>query len=265
VQNYKKNNMNAFYMLEQIPVLVSDTKTGKMPLVLLHGYLETHEIWDSFRVLLDGSFRTIAPDLPGHGLSGTFDVNHMEKQADVICAYLQRQNIEKAIIAGHSMGGYVAQAFCKKYPQMADKLILMHSLPYPDSEEKKAARDRDIALIKKGKLDELAEEAIPLMYAPENREKMDSVIENTIAQAQVHDPSGIEASLKGMKERPSYQAFLETAPIPVSFIFGIQDHYIPTPLAQETAAIFSNANVKFLQGSGHNGFLEEPAEVLEFI
>ncbi len=85
--------MNAIYMLE------------KISLVLLHGYLETHEIWDSFRVLLDGSFRTIAPDLPGHGLSGTFDVNHMEKQADVICAYLQKQNIEKVIVAGHSMVG----------------------------------------------------------------------------------------------------------------------------------------------------------------
>ncbi len=127
----------------------------------------------------------------------------------------------------------------------------MHSLPYPDNEEKKAARDRDIALKKKGKLNQVAEEAVPLMYAPQNRNKMASVIENTIAQAQVHDPAGIEASLEGMKERPSYRIFLKTATIPVSFIFGMQDHYIPPPLAQETSKMFSNASVKFPQRSGH--------------
>ena len=257
--------MNAFYMLEQIPVLVSDTKTEKMPLVLLHGYLETHEIWDSFRELLDPDYRTIAPDLPGHGMSGTFIVNDMEKQADVVYAYLKKEKIKEILLAGHSMGGYVAQAFCMKYPGMVKKLILMHSLPYPDSQEKKAARDRDIQLISKGKLDEVAERDIPLMYAPENRIKMASVIENTIVTAQVHEPAGIEACLKGMKNRPSYLEFLKTLPIPLHCVFGLQDHYIAPDKASETAAILGNAKVKYLKSSGHNGFLEEPLEVISFI
>ena len=257
--------MNAFYMIEQIPVLVSDTKTGKMPLMLLHGYLETHEIWDTFRVLLEESFRTIAPDLPGHGLSGSFAVNHMEKQADVIYQYLQKEKINEIVMAGHSMGGYVAQAFCMKYPHMVKKLLLMHSLPFADSEEKKAARDRDIELIRKGKLEEVAARDIPLMYAPENRARMASVIENTIFMAQVHDPAGIEASLKGMKERPPYDDFLKTMSVPLHLIFGMQDHYISMEKAQETASIFTNAKTVFLKNSGHNGFLEEPTEVLSII
>jgi pimeloyl-ACP methyl ester carboxylesterase len=242
--------MNAFYMLEQIPVLVSDTKTDKMPLVLLHGYLETHEIWNSFRELLDPDYRTIAPDLPGHGMSGTFIVNDMEKQADVVYAYLKKEKIKEILLAGHSMGGYVAQAFCMKYPDMVKKLILMHSLPYPDSQEKKAARDRDIELIRKGKLDEVAER---------------DIIENTIVTAQVHEPEGIEACLKGMKNRPSYLEFLKTLPIPLHCIFGLQDHYIAPEKARETAAILGNAKVRFLKSSGHNGFLEEPLEVISFI
>ena len=257
--------MNAFYMIEQIPVLVSDTKTGKMPLMLLHGYLETHEIWDTFRVLLEESFRTIAPDLPGHGLSGSFAVNHMEKQADVIYQYLQKEKINEIVMAGHSMGGYVAQAFCMKYPHMVKKLLLMHSLPFADSEEKKAARDRDIELIRKGKLEEVAARDIPLMYAPENRARMASVIENTIFMAQVHDPAGIEASLKGMKERPPYDDFLKTMSVPLHLIFGMQDHYISMEKAQETASIFTNAKTVFLKNSGHNGFLEEPTEVVTLI
>jgi len=257
--------MNAFYMLEQIPVLVSDTKTDKMPMVLLHGYLETHEIWDSFRDLLDTDYRTIVPDLPGHGMSGTFMVNDMEKQADVIYSYLKKEKISHVIMAGHSMGGYVAQAFSMKYSGMVKKLILMHSLPYPDSEEKKAARDRDIALINKGKLNEVAERDIPLMYAPENRIKMASVIENTIVTAQIHDPTGIEAGLKGMKNRPPYVDFLQTTTIPLFCIFGLQDHYIPPEKARETAAILSNAEVTFLPFSGHNGFVEEPSRVLSVI
>jgi pimeloyl-ACP methyl ester carboxylesterase len=257
--------MNAFYMLEQIPVLVSDTKTEKMPLVLLHGYLETHEIWDSFRELLDADYRTIAPDLPGHGMSGTYMVNDMEKQAGVIYSYLKKEKISNVILAGHSMGGYIAQAFCMNYPGMVKKLVLMHSLPYPDSEEKKAARDKDIELIRNGKLDEVAERDIPLMYAPENRTRMASVIENTIVTAQIHDPAGIEAALKGMKNRPSYVEFLKTIPIPLQCIFGMQDHYIPLEKARETAAILGHAEITFLPFSGHNGFLEEPSRVLSVI
>ncbi|MFA5443457.1 MAG: alpha/beta fold hydrolase [Bacteroidales bacterium] len=257
--------MNAFYMLEKIPVLVSDTKTEKMPLVLLHGYLETHEIWDSFRDLLDADYRTIVPDLPGHGMSGTFIVNDMEKQADVVYNYLQKEHIKEVIMAGHSMGGYVAQAFCMKYPGVAKKLILMHSLPYPDSEEKKVARDRDIERIRKGKLNEVAERDIPLMYAPENRIKLASVIENTIVTAQIHEPAGIEAVLKGMKNRPSYVEFLKTIQIPLRCIFGMQDHYIALEKAREAAKILGNAKVRFLKSSGHNGFLEEPVEVRSFI
>ncbi|HOO43202.1 MAG TPA: alpha/beta fold hydrolase [Bacteroidales bacterium] len=257
--------MNAFYMLEQIPVLVSDTKTEKMPLVLLHGYLETHEIWESFRKLLDSDYRTIAVDLPGHGMSGTFMVNDMEKQADVVYNYLQKEKINEVIMAGHSMGGYVAQAFCMKYPGLSKKLVLMHSLPYPDSEEKKAVRDRDVELIKRGKLNEVAERDIPLMYAPENRIKLASVIENTIATAQIHDSDGIEASLKGMKNRPSYVTFLQTMSIPLYCIFGMQDHYISLQKAEETAGILNNAKIKILKSSGHNGFLEEPSEVHSFI
>ncbi len=111
----------------------------------------------------------------------------------------------------------------------------------------------------------MAERDISLMYAPENRIKDASVIENTIVTAQVHEPEGIEACLKGMKNRPSYLEFLKTLPIPLHCIFGLQDHYIAPEKARETAAILGNAKVRFLKSSGHNGFLEEPLEVISFI
>jgi pimeloyl-ACP methyl ester carboxylesterase len=177
-------------------VHVSDTKTEKKPLVLLHGYLETLQIWDTFNLLTEDAFRVIAPDLPGHGLTGTYNVNTVEKQADMLFEYLERQQIGTVLLAGHSMGGYVAQSFAMRYPGKVSALVLMHAVPWPDSDEKKAARDRDIEKIQMGKLEQVAQRDVPLMYAPGNRKRLNEIIESTLVQAGIHDPAGIVASLK---------------------------------------------------------------------
>lgn len=255
--------MNAFYMLNHIPVHVSDTKTEKKPLVLLHGYLETLQIWDTFNLLTEDAFRVIAPDLPGHGLTGTYNVNTVEKQADMLFEYLERQQIGTVLLAGHSMGGYVAQSFAMRYPGKVSALVLMHAVPWPDSDEKKAARDRDIEKIRMGKLEQVAQRDVPLMYAPGNRKRLNEIIESTLVQAGIHDPAGIVASLKGMKERPSYVEFLHTLACPLVFFFGTQDSYISMERAMEMEAMYPHARVIYLHGSGHNGFVEEPHAVAE--
>lgn len=112
-------------------------------LVLLHGYLESKEVWDEFARYFN-SYKLIMPDLPGHGNSAVFrEIHTMEFMADAVAAILEKENINTCFIYGHSMGGYVAEAFTRKHPEKTRALGLIHSTIYADNEDKKANRKRD--------------------------------------------------------------------------------------------------------------------------
>jgi 3-oxoadipate enol-lactonase len=111
------------------------TSRGKgTPLVLLHGYPLDHTSWDEVATLLENKFDVITTDLRGFGQSTTvetpYTMSDMAADLDGLLDYLK---IEKVALAGHSMGGYVALAFAKKYPQRVNALGLVSSQAAADS------------------------------------------------------------------------------------------------------------------------------------
>ncbi len=257
--------MEFFTMSHNIPVHVNDTG-GKNPvIVLLHGYMETIAIWDEFVASIPKDYRIVRLDLPGHGLTGTPDreVISVDFSAQVVHDVLQQAGIEKCIICGHSMGGYVALAFAAQFPGSTNALCLFSSTPNPDAPEKKEGRLREIELIKSGKLLLAAAHGIPNMYAPGNDKKFAEKIEETKEIAEIHEPDGIIGCLRGMMERPDRNEFLTSLNKPLLFIFGKQDRFITLETAQGLAAKYPQAKVVWLDNSGHNGFIEETAACSE--
>lgn len=113
----------------------SDHGRGEV-IMLLHGYLETSEIWRSFSGKLSADFRVITVDLPGHGGSGMLgEIHTMETIADAIYSLIKSLGINKIFLAGHSLGGYVTLAFTELYNETLSGYCLFHSHPFPDSEE----------------------------------------------------------------------------------------------------------------------------------
>jgi pimeloyl-ACP methyl ester carboxylesterase len=261
--------MEYFKTCKGIPVYIYDSKKGEKTLILLHGYLETNEVWADFRELLKPHFRVIAIDLPGNGLSGTYDENSMEFMADVVAEVLNHSKINRTTVIGHSMGGYAALAFAEKYGELTEKLCLFHSTPNPDTEEKKQNRDREIALIKEDKLSLILHVNIANMFADENLQRIKESIAMISENATVSDPKGIIACLKGMKNRKDMNPFLSGFNKPLLFIFGKRDKYIAETVALGLIEKFPNADSLLLQNSGHAGFLEEPEicsqKLIEFI
>ena len=114
-------------------------------IVLIHGFLETHEIWDKFDNELSKRFRVLSIDLPGHGLSDMHEEPYtMCKYAEAVKLIMDHENIKEAFIIGHSMGGYVSLAFSENYPEILSGLCLFHSSPISDNEDKKIARNLTI-------------------------------------------------------------------------------------------------------------------------
>ncbi|MFA6333960.1 MAG: alpha/beta fold hydrolase [Bacteroidales bacterium] len=262
--------MEFFATCKGIPIHISDSKKGDTTLFLLHGYLETLYVWDDFAIPMLPKLRIISIDLPGHGLSGSHKENNsIEFCADVAKEVLDLCKVDKACIMGHSMGGYIAIEAVKRFPERFTSLILMHSGPLADSDEKRADRDREIALIHKSKLQTIVKMGIPKMFAPENLRRMDEKIREIIELAETHDPEGIVASLEGLKTRPDNLEFLKSYTSPILIFFGNNDYHIPLEKANLLAELLPQAEKQFMEHSGHNSFIEETElvqkRVLEFL
>lgn len=259
-----------FIMAGPTALHVCDSQKGDECVVLLHGYLESMLVWDDFVPLLYKEVRVVTLDLPGHGISVVQgEVHTMDFLADTVADGLRALGIARCTLVGHSMGGYVALAFCERHPEMLDGLVLLSSTPNADTEEKAANRRREIALVREGKKDALARVAPEGGFAAENRTRMKDDIEDLTEQVFVTEDDGIVALLNGMIARKDQNEMLRQSKVPQLFIFGRKDNYIPVETAEALAAAHPQARVVWLENSGHMGFLEEPkataAAILGFV
>lgn len=226
--------------------------------ILLHGYLETSDIWAGFADKLAKKFRVISVDLPGHGLSKVYSESHtMEFMAGALKSLLENLHLPKAFIAGHSLGGYVALAFLEHYPGMLSGYCLFHSHPFADRPETLAKREREIKVVRAAKKYLLYPENISQMYATQNLEKFSKDLQRSKDIAATIRDEGIIAVLNGMINRPSRQKIMEEGRVPCLWILGRQDNYISLTDVLSKVNLPGNARVEILENSGHMGFIEE--------
>ena len=144
-------------------------------------------------------------------------------------------------------------------------VVLLSSTPNPDSPEKLADRDREIALVEGEHKDLLASTAAKNGFATENLKRMQDEIIFLEEQVLVTEAEGVVALLRGMKERKDSNELLQKSTLPQLFILGKKDNYIPLERAEEMVANHPQAEVVWLENSGHMGFFEEPEATAEAI
>ncbi|MDL2230603.1 alpha/beta hydrolase [Alistipes sp. OttesenSCG-928-L06] len=259
--------MEKFTSLDDTAVHYMDIERGDRVLVLLHGYLESLEVWDELAGQLGKvGYRVISLDLPGHGISEVIGETHsMEFLAGIVAQLLDKLNVPKVTVIGHSMGGYVALAFAELYPDKLDGIVLFHATPDADSDEKKADRRREIEIVRAGRKEMLSRTLPGKRYAAENRKRMTEEIDAGALQVMLTEDEGIVALLNGMAERKDRNEVLQKLNVPELFIFGRHDELISPEKAEAVIAKNPQAKVAWLERSGHMGFLEEPAATLQMI
>jgi pimeloyl-ACP methyl ester carboxylesterase len=238
--------------------------------VLLHGYLETSEVWNGFSEKLSAVLRVIEVDLPGHGLSDVFGGTHtMEFMATAVKEILSNLGIEKAFILGHSLGGYVTLAILELFPESLLGYCLFHSQPFQDSKEAIEKRRREIAIVQAGKKELMYPENVTRMFATSNLDKHSDALQRSKNIASKIPGEGIIAVLNGMIIRPSRLLIMEAGNVPCLWILGSMDNYIPCEMILAKVNLPINARVIVLKNSGHLGFIEEEdysvEAILEFI
>ncbi len=234
-------------------------------IVLLHGFLESLNIWDYFSQELAKGYNVVRIDLPGHGKSENIDSVHtMELMADSVKAVLDEEGINKCVMVGHSMGGYTTLAFADQYPDYLKGFVLFHSAAHADSEEIKINRDRTVKIVEKDRAG-FVNNFIPSLFASDNIAKFSKEISNLKKQAAITSKQAIIAALRGMKERTEKITLLKTVNIPLMYIIGKEDSRIPTTIAMKQAAIPNRCYVTLLGGVGHMGYIEAKEETLNAV
>lgn len=254
--------MKFFFQYKSGRIHYTDQGSGHI-IVLVHGYLETSEVWKNFASKLSRQYRIITIDLPGHGRSDIQgETQTMELMAEAIKELLGSLNIEKVFLTGHSLGGYITLAFAELYPEMLSGYCLFHSHPLADTIEALEKREREIALIKAGKKDLMYPENIAKMYAAVNLNKFKDALKRSKEIASSISGEGIIAVLRGMMARPSRLAVMEEGKVPCLWILGKMDNYVNCELAKSKVRLPKNAELVVLENSGHLGFIEEEEQSL---
>lgn len=246
--------------------LVAYTDKGHGPaLLLIHGFLESQQIWDDFSQTLSKNFRVITIDLPGHGATHHFDeILSMEIMAGLIKELLTMLNVKNIVVIGHSMGGYVALQFAAKYREMIRGLGLFHSHASADDPTAIMNRNRAIEFVKMNRT-AFTIQFIPDLFAPENRTKYKTAIETLKNRAKTITANTIVAALEGMKIRKPQHAILKQLEAPVMFIIGEKDSRIVIPEIMQQTLLPAESHILFLKECGHMGYLEAKEATLTFV
>lgn len=230
------------------------TRAGQgEPLVLVHGYPLDHTIWYDMVSFLEDDFTLILPDLRGFGLSGISEAQYaIADVASDIAGLLDHLGVEKTYIAGHSMGGYVALAFARRYPQRVLGLGLISTQAPADTLERKQGRYAAAEEILKNGVQPVAE-SMPGKLTPD--ERVQAFVHSLIVAQR---PAGLAGALRAMAERDDSTSALSSFEFPVVVIHGEADELIPIQRALEVNAAISHATLMEISGVGHMPMMENP-------
>lgn len=232
------------------------TISGHGPaVVFIHGYCDNSLVWAPIVGSLS-RFTFLAIDLPGHGLSG---VSLQEEGFDGVCQQIfqiaHQYNLGKLILVGHSMGGYVAVAFAKLYPDSVEQIFLLHSHPFADSAYRQVQRQKEIGLIERGKLPLLLQMQLDsrfegLAMAPELMEMLAPINRGTSKE-------GALWALKAMMHRRDLSDWLLKSKISVVCGLSRYDNKVDYHKIVSWAAQAPNVTIVDFEFSRHMCFWEE--------
>jgi pimeloyl-ACP methyl ester carboxylesterase len=241
---------------------ISYSRVGTGPaIVLIHGFPDSGAIWGTISDELRKAFTLFIPDLPGSGatpMPGDVTIKDMATGIKVI---LEKEGVNRVVLVGHSMGGYVALAFARLFPEMVAGLSLVHSTAAADDEEKKEARLKVIEIIRKGGRETFIRQLTQNLFSASYRSLHPAeVLLKEEAGLKVGSNSLI-ALYKAMIGRDDNVEMIGKATFPVQWIAGIDDNIINY---KKTLRDCHQSNINFVtlySNCGHISMVENPVKL----
>lgn len=231
------------------------------PLILLHGFPNNNTVWDYIVPYLEQHFTLIIPDLPGSGKSEAFSAAPtIAYMANKIIEILDFENIQKCIVAGHSMGGYTALEIASIVPERIHSLGLIHTSAALDSEEKTLIRQKSISLMlnsSEGK-NAFLKAMIPNLYANSFVASQPEKVAKTMSVAKSIPAENLTAFYVAIMNRRDHLETLKNAQYPVIWIFGEEDKITPVKEIVHQTILSEISYIKIYENCGHSSNEECP-------
>jgi 3-oxoadipate enol-lactonase len=245
-------------LVGDIEIGFEDVGAG-IPLVLLHAFPLDRTMWSPQLGALVDQARCIAPDLRGFGETTASAPFSMDRYADDVAGLLDALHISSAVIAGLSMGGYVAFGMWRRHRHRIRGLVLADTRATPDTVEARALRESLIELALTKGSDAVAGAQIAGLVGKSTRAKRPDIYDSVhrlIAQA---SPVGIVGALQAMMARPDSTPLLSGIDVPTLIIVGAEDGLTPAKESRAMHSAIAGSRLEVLAHAGHLSSVERPA------
>ena len=239
-----------------------DAGSGEPPLVLLHAFPLHAGMWAPQIEHLSPRWRVVAPDLLGFGGSDAPDSMYrytMLSYADLVAGLLDTLGLQRVVLGGLSMGGYVALAFLRQYPERVSGLILADTRAGADTTEAFERRTDQQDQVARIGTTALIEVLLGGLLSDETRANRLELVEQ-VRRLMANAPAGFIGALEAMKHRPDATDELPGISVPTLLIVGEQDTLSPPDVARAMQERIPNAELAVLPHAGHLSSLEAADE-----
>jgi 3-oxoadipate enol-lactonase len=249
-----------------VQLSVTEQGRGGVPLVLLHAFPVDRRMWEAQAADLSDRFRVITPDFRGFGQSpnpaGAFTIDTL---ADDVHALLRAMHAAPAVVAGCSMGGYVALALAARYPADLNGLILVDTKAEADTPEAKQGRQKLIDLATTAGAKAVADQMLPKLVAQAVLTHRPHVAATLRAMMEACPPDTIAHALVALRDRPDRSGELASIKVPTLILVGEQDQPTPPHAAEAMHAKIAGSMLTIVPGAGHLTPVEQPEFVTRAI
>ncbi|HET6769122.1 MAG TPA: alpha/beta fold hydrolase [Chitinophagaceae bacterium] len=253
---------NISITINNLRVSYSDHGPDDAPvIILIHGFPLNKSMWDTQVEALKEDYRVIAYDIRGHGNSDPgIDEFFIELFVNDLLRFMEKLGIEKSILCGLSLGGYIALNAVLKYPDRFDGLILNDTQCIADTSDIKENRCLAIISIMKDGVEQYANEMIENLFARESFTKKKNEIIAVKEMILSTPKQSLCNTLHALAERKETCDQLPEINIPVLIMVGKEDKITPIAAARQMDEKILNSTLKIIQHAGHLSNLENPSE-----
>jgi 3-oxoadipate enol-lactonase len=245
--------------LSNILQIVESGNKKNIPVIFVHGFPYDHRMWHNQQKYLEKSFFCISYDIRGLGKSspgnGQFT---METLVDDLFFIIQKMKLDKPVICGLSMGGYLCLRAIEKDQSKFRGIILCDTKAFADDNAAKLKRANGIKQIDTEGIEKFCEDTIPNTFADATLIENRKVYEEILARSKKSDPVGVKGCLIAMLSRTDTTPFLEKIEIPALLVCGESDKLTPPPVMQEMHQKIKGSEFVVVPKAGHMSPIENP-------
>jgi 3-oxoadipate enol-lactonase len=226
------------------------------PLILLHAFPLTAEMWRPQLERVPADWRFIAPELssalPAAG------ARTIDDYASDVGALLDALLIDDAIVGGLSMGGYVAFALFRRSPALFSGMILADTRPEADTPQVRDARAAMRDLLARDGVHAIADQMLPRLLTEKTLSEHSELTERLRAIIESNSPRAVDAALDAMMKRPDSTPDLARISCATLVVVGAEDAITPPSEAEAMHHAIERSVFVTLQGAGHLSNVEQP-------